>query len=207
VAVVPRHAATVREAENLAGEPRDDVSFPTIELADAAVRAAPSGIDADALACRAALARSLLLAGALERVLAMTVHQAREREQFGRPIGRFQAIQQDVARMAAAVAAARAAADAAVERPDPLTIAVAKIQTGEAATVAATIAHQIHGAIGFTDEHALHHHTRRLWAWRDEDGSETFWAQRLGEAVAAAGATNLWPLLTGERTLGGDTDD
>ena len=60
----------------------------------------------------------------------------------------------------------------------------------------AAIAHQVHGAMGFTYEHSLHHATRRLWAWREEFGNETHWATQLGHMVAARGADQLWPFLT-----------
>ena len=70
------------------------------------------------------------------------------------------------------------------------------MRVGEAAGRGSKVAHQVHGAIGFTHEHELHYRTRRLWAWRDEMGSETWWAARVGEAVLARGADGLWPLLT-----------
>ncbi|MEX2520284.1 MAG: acyl-CoA dehydrogenase family protein, partial [Paracoccaceae bacterium] len=72
----------------------------------------------------------------------------------------------------------------------------AKLRASEAAGMVAAIAHQTHGAIGFTQEYRLHPLTRRLWAWRDEYGSEGFWAERLGAAGAAAGADRFWPALT-----------
>src|SRR3546814_20744014 len=97
--------------------------------------------------------------------------------------------------MAAATAvgaADRAAAggDAAVES------ASAKIVVGQAATSAASTAHQVHGAIGFTYEHALHYATRRLWSWRAEFGAESHWAELLGRAAIRRGADRLWPDLT-----------
>ncbi len=58
------------------------------------------------------------------------------------------------------------------------------------------LAHQVHGAIGFTYEHSLHFATRRLWSWRAEFGSESVWAIELGRRVAARGADNLWNDLT-----------
>jgi acyl-CoA dehydrogenase len=139
----------------------------------------------------------------------MTVDYARERIQFGRPIGQFQAMQQEIAVLAGDAAAAQAAADAAAaaldldDGGDVLAVAVAKARVGEAAGRASKIAHQVHGAIGFTHEHALHHRTRRLWAWRDECGSESWWAERVGEAVLAAGDCGLWPLLTGTAAVAG----
>ena len=87
---------------------------------------------------------------------------AGERVQFGRPIGRFQAVQQQLALAAAEVAAASAAAEAAARAADAdgvlaaeLPIAMAKARTSEAAGAVARIAHQVHGAIGFTREHDL----------------------------------------------------
>ena len=67
---------------------------------------------------------------------------------------------------------------------------------GDAVDRATSIAHQVHGAIGFTYEHSLHFATRRLWAWRSEFGSDAFWAEELGGAALARGADALWPDLT-----------
>ena len=78
-----------------------------------------------------------------------------------------------------------------------VTVAAAKARVGEAAGVAAEIAHQVHGAMGFTHEHSLHHFTRRLWAWRDEYGRETHWQEQLGRRVAGGGADSVWEFLVG----------
>ena len=64
------------------------------------------------------------------------------------------------------------------------------------AAVVARLAHQVHGAIGFTQEHRLHHLTRRLWAWRDEAGSELAWSRVLAAGLLADGPDDLWPALT-----------
>ncbi|MGC8477362.1 MAG: acyl-CoA dehydrogenase family protein, partial [Acetobacteraceae bacterium] len=177
---------------NLAGEPRDAV-HPT-----GPARATGSAAPEAALLLLAAM-RTQQIAGALAALTEATVRYAQERTQFGRPIGRFQAVQQSLAVLAAEAAAAGAAAGLAAEAAEtlaPLPIAAAKARAGEAAGIGAAIAHQIHGAIGFTQEHRLHTLTRRLWSWRDEAGSERFWNLRLGGAMAAAGAEGLWPLLT-----------
>ena len=78
-----------------------------------------------------------------------------------------------------------------------LAIACAKLRANRAVHQATSIAHQMHGAIGFTREHALHHFTQRLWAWRSEFGNDRYWAGRLGREVARAGAQALWPRITG----------
>lgn len=180
-------------ARNLANEPRDTIRFDVV-LGTDRTAAAPS---ADALLNAAALARSVQIAGGLFRVRDLTVQYAQERVQFGRPLGKFQAIQQTVAVLASDVAAAEAAAAVALGNPaDPLAVAVAKARSGEAAGRAAGIAHQVHGAMGFTQEHTLHHLTRRLWSWRDEYGNERHWQARLGNALLQHAPDNLWPALT-----------
>ncbi|MGD9985272.1 acyl-CoA dehydrogenase family protein [Pseudonocardia sp.] len=201
VVVLDPAAATVVEGTNVAEEPRDTLTW---SAAPAAVAAAPEDA-ATRFALRAALSRSLLLAGAARGALARSVGYAGEREQFGRPIGRFQAVQQQLALAAAEVAAGGAAAESAarvvvrdgIASPTAeLAVASAKVRTGQAATEVARIAHQVHGAIGFTREHDLRLTTTRLWAWRDEDGTDGDWAVRIGELTLAAGADGLWPLVT-----------
>ena len=126
----------------------------------------------------------------------MTTQYAQDRVQFGRPIGKFQAVQQNLAVLAGQAAAATAAADLAAEAIGDairvLPIAAAKARTGEAAGIGAAIAHQVHGAIGFTFEHSLHFLTRRLWSWRDEFGNEAEWNRLVGRHMAGAGADRLW---------------
>lgn len=194
---LPRGHATVTSGDNLAAEPRDDLAFDLALPADAV---APAPRLAQHAEEAGAALRAIQMAGALERVLHLSVRYAGERVQFGRPIGKFQAVQQNLAVLAGQTAAAAGAADLAAEALagdlDPLPIAIAKARTGEAASSACAIAHQVHGAIGFTHEHELHHYTRRLWAWRDEYGNDAQWNARVGAAVTAAGADGLWPLIT-----------
>ena len=186
--------------KNYADEPRDALEFTGVPIPDVDVGDAGQGYHYSALASDGALFRSAQMAGAMERVLEMTVRYATERVQFGRPIANFQAVQQQIAVLAGQVAAARAATDGAAEArgdgPAGFESACAKIRVGEAAGVVAAIAHQVHGAIGFTYEHSLHHYTRRLWAWRDEFGSEAEWARWVGRIVAEVGGDGLWPYLT-----------
>lgn len=197
VALIPAKAADIRPGKSLAGEPRDTVSVD----ADVETGAAAPGADAELVYRLGALARAVMMAGALDEVLKLTVQYANDRVQFGRPIGKFQAIQQQLAVLAENVAAAGVVAAAAVEvaakQGDfPFAVAVAKARVGEAAGKVAETAHQVHGAIGFTHEHRLHHLTRRLWSWRDEFGVESEWQQELGRIAAARGGDGLWPLLS-----------
>jgi acyl-CoA dehydrogenase len=181
--------ATVREGHNLAGEPRD-----TVEVHDLAAHGAP--IAPEQWRLRGATARALQMAGALERALDLTVRHAKERVQFTRPIIRFQAVAHLVARLGEAVAQARMAAEIAALSGSADDARVAKIIAGEAATRGATIAHQVHGAMGTTRECALHLYTRRLWAWRDEFGGERDWAGLLGTDVRRRGSAAAWSLIT-----------
>jgi acyl-CoA dehydrogenase len=196
VSVSPSHARVTPD-RNLALEPRDTLVF---DGAPAAA-AAPAPADLPGVEALGALVRSAQIAGALERALEHATRYATERRQFGRAIGAFQAIQQQLAVVAGHVAAAGIAAEhafrAAEERPDPrFEIAAAKVRAGEAAGICASIVHQTHGAIGFTYEHQLHFATRRLWSWRAEFGAEARWAIELGRTVIARGADLLWPSLT-----------
>jgi len=199
VALVAAAGLAVSQSSSLAGEPSDDVSF------DGAIPATvhPVALDEDRLVGFGAAVRLQQMAGALERILEQSVQHALDRSQFGRPIAKFQAVQHNLATLAGEVAAASAAADAAAEACARSEIglgevAIAKVRGGEAAGTGAAIAHQVHGAMGFTYEHSLHHATRRLWSWREEFGNEAVWAQRLGRMVTAQGADELWPFITQE---------
>ena len=203
VALDDTSGADLAPGRNMAGEPRDTLAFAGFRVAGDAAAPVAKGIDRAAVYRRGALARAVLMAGALERALDTAVTYAGERKQFGRPIAKFQAVQQQLAVMAGLVAAAGAAADVGIEalaHDDPameaFLIAVAKTRVGDAATLASEIAHQVHGAIGFTKEYSLQLRTRRLWSWRDEFGGDTEWAARVGAFVCAGGADGLWPTLT-----------
>lgn len=209
VAVVPSHdgdqVVVVRTSQldvppgkNLAGEPRDAVIF--TDVVPDAVAAAPEGVSVEALRLRGALARATSIAGALERVSDLTVQYTEAREQFGRPLARFQAVQRHVVRIAERAQAAAMAADAAALNADPdpdlFDVAAAKIIAGESASVATQASHQAHGAIGMTKEYELGQLSRRLWSWRDEFGSEAYWSRVLGRHLEQAGAQGLWPRLS-----------
>ncbi|WP_289014345.1 acyl-CoA dehydrogenase family protein [uncultured Methylobacterium sp.] len=187
---------------NLAGEPRDGLDISGLVLPGEQVRAAPdwiAGSAAGAVETIGAWVRAQQLAGGLERSLAYAIQHVGERQQFGRPIGRFQAIQHMLAEAAGHVAAASAAADLAgaawSESRFVLATAIAKSRCGEAAGRVAEVCQQVHGAMGFTHEHPLHHTTRRLWSWRDEFGHEALWQERIGRLVCLEGGAALWPML------------
>jgi len=201
VALVEAKDLAISPGVGLSGEPRDTVSFDGATAV--AVGAAP-GLDPAKLTLIAAAARTQQMAGALERILEQSVQFSLDRVQFGRPIAKFQAVQQNLANLAGEVAAAGAAADGAAEAVGlygvegdivAAAVASAKLRVGDAAGAGAAIAHQVHGAIGFTNEHVLHRFTLRLLSWRDDFGNESYWAAALGELIARRGANQFWPLL------------
>ncbi|RJO75121.1 acyl-CoA dehydrogenase [Nocardia panacis] len=203
VIVLRRTDFSTHPGANVAGEPRDTVTVGTIIPADR-VHFAGSRLSASALRQRAALARAALISGAGRRALDLSIGYAGEREQFGRPIAKFQAVQQYLATMAGEVLLCEVAVDAAAQALDSgadaaVAVAGAKTVAGQMAGVVSALAHQIHGAIGYTEEHSLRHSTTRLWAWRDEAGNEDLWSADLGRRALAAGSAGLWPLITGNR--------
>lgn len=201
VCVVDPSACEITPGTNVAGEPRDTVVFPDVQVPAGDHAPVPASLSVAQLEARAALLRAAQIAGAVTAATRLSVIYAGERQQFGRPIARFQAVGQQLALLAAEDAAANAVVELALAaldagRDGADEIAAAKVRAGEAAGSAAEIAHQVHGAIGFTREHRLHHLTRRLWAWRDEYGSEAVWARRLGERALASGGDGTWTLIT-----------
>lgn len=190
-------ACRIEQGSSLSGEPLD-----WVHVDGTAAVQAPAGAAAR-LPEMAATARANQMAGALERMLDVTVQYALDRRAFERPIAKFQAVQHLLARLgeecAAAVAAACSAADTLSRGEDGpallLEVAAAKIRCGEAAEAGAAIAHQVHGAIGFTSEHMLHRLTLNALAWREDYGTEAHWALELGRHVSTGGADALWPLL------------
>jgi acyl-CoA dehydrogenase len=202
IALVDTGACRIDGGLNLANDPSDTVTFDNVQ--PLAIQPAPTGFAQGSLMLMGALLRSLQIAGALESMLDLSVNYAGERVAFEKKISKFQAVQHNLARLAgetsAALAAASSAADAlssATTFDDAIFLeaASAKIRCSEAAEKGAAIAHQVFGAIGFTQEHILHCYTLRALAWRDDFGSESYWAVELGKLVAARGADELWPLV------------
>ncbi len=186
VSVVP---IVVTESTNMGGEPTD-----VVDLGDPAI----INVSPDPYA-QLALTRLNLMAGCLQAQLDLGIQFATERSQFGRTISKFQAIQHSLAIVAAEVAAAKRAADAAVDafhdRRFVLEVAAAKSRVGEAVGIVAEQVHQVHGAMGFTHEHRLHHFSRRTWAWRDAWGNEFEWQEKLGRHLANLGADEVWDFI------------
>ncbi|MDN5789957.1 MAG: acyl-CoA/acyl-ACP dehydrogenase [Micrococcales bacterium] len=202
VADVPADRVGITEHRNLAGEPSDTIEFRLADLADGTL--VPDEIG-EQFHLRGALARCAQVCGGLERIVELTLTHANEREQFGRPIGKFQLVQGLVSDLTAETALARAATDTAVAQAahsdwqDPgmlFAVGVAKSCVGHASSVVVRNAHQVLGAIGTTLEHELHLLTKPVLVRRSEFGSIHEWDETLMRLAASAGRDRLWPLIT-----------
>ncbi len=196
IALINRNSYKLTEGRNMAGEPRDEVVIDCSTLKNGSV---VKGISVEQINSWLALGRAAQIAGAMRSVLERTVGYANERTQFGRQVGKFQAVQQQLAVQAELTSASGCAVDSAIahlgtEQEWEL-IASAKVTTSESAGVAAKTAHAVHAAIGFTQEYPLQLSTRRLWSWRDEQGNEAEWSAKLGAYCMNLKSDNLWNWL------------
>ncbi|MCC7288029.1 MAG: acyl-CoA/acyl-ACP dehydrogenase [Burkholderiaceae bacterium] len=193
---VPRAACRIEPATNIAGEPRADW-LPTAPIA---MRAAPRAT-VRRLCDLLALARASAIAGAVLRVLDLSFAYANDRQQFGRPIFAFQAVQHELAELASTAEQLRAMLSDAYERADGsdeghLWSLAVETCAALAAARAIRTGHQLHGAVGITMEYELQRYTRRLMAWRDEGGSEARTGYELGRLLRGAPADEVWRVST-----------
>ena len=202
IALVEIPACRIEAGESLGSDASNTVTFDNVRPLSS--KPASPGTTPASLMLMGATVRSLQIAGALETMLDITVRYSNERVAFEKQISKFQAVQHNLARLAGEVAAAVAAAGSAADAianglsfDDAvfLEAASAKVRCAEAAEKGTAIAHQVHGAIGFSMEHILHRYTLRALGWRDDFGHESYWATELGKFVAARGADELWPLV------------
>jgi acyl-CoA dehydrogenase len=203
IALLDTAKTRIEAGLNLGGDNSDTVTFDRVQ--PISIESAPQGFDQNTLMLMGGVARSLQIAGALESMLDISVRYSNERVAFEKKISKFQAVQHILAKLAgesaAALTAATSAADTIANAASLdgdgvfLEAVAAKIRCAEAAEKGAAIAHQVHGAIGFTIEHILHRYSLRALSWRDDFGSESYWAVELGKRVAARGADELWPLV------------
>lgn len=185
-AVAPEAVDSVRLTD-VAGGVRETLSFR--EVAALAAPVAERACPEQALR-RAALGRCSMIVGALGAVRDMTVEFTAQRNQFGRPLIRFQAVAHQLAIIARECALAEAATRGAIEalgatdEVQLVEVAAAKVVCGRAAATVSRIAHQLHGAIGITAEHPLGRFTGRLLVWRGDFGGERAWSGALGRELA-----------------------
>lgn len=187
---------------NMIGEPRDTVRADLRRL-----RGGP--VSAEALAQlrrKSALVRAIQVCAALDQILAMSVEHTTSRIQFGRPLSKFQTVQNLISDIAAEAALARSATEAALSAAVTsdwsstnldFLVAVARSCAGHATSVVVRNGHQVHGAMGTTREHRLHEFTRAALAWRGEFGSVRHWDEVVTDAALQAGSARLWNMITG----------
>ena len=183
--------AAATQRRNTAGEPRSGLRWTGAER-----QLQDSVASAQELLLAGAAIRCAQIAGAARRVVDMSVTYANDRVQFGRPIGKFQAVQQQLAVAAewsamAAMAARLALADPGLALPHGRVAAAREVACSAAEQVCG-VAHAVHGAIGVTAEYDLQLFTRRLKGWAAEFGSSRYWASRLGREVLAHGGRQVW---------------
>ena len=160
-----------------------------------ALESTPAPIDADAFD-RAALGVAAQLIGLADHLLTTTVEYAKGREQFGVPIGSFQAVKHHLANVALALEFARplmyrAAWSTAHGDPNRSAhVSMAKAHASEAALLAGRVALQVHGAIGYTTEYDLHLWMKRAWALAAAWGDAAWHRSRVGRAILG-GETSL----------------
>src|SRR5262245_63379191 len=153
-----------------------------------ATAAPPASIDLDALD-RAALGVAAQLIGLADRMLTMTVDYAKERHQFGVPIGSFQAVKHHLANVALALEFARPLVYRAAwsiangDDAQPVHVGMAKARASEGALLAGRVALQVHGAIGYTTEYDLHLFMKRAWALAPSWGDAAWHDDRVGRAI------------------------
>ncbi|MEO9491129.1 MAG: acyl-CoA dehydrogenase family protein, partial [Marinomonas sp.] len=178
------------------GEPRDAISYDWKLAQELNYSADPIALIAFLRVCQTA--------GALDGALQLAIDYCSQRVQFGRPLSKFQAVQQSIALLAVDAAAVNCAAQGAADALDrggtdyaaELEIASAKLRANIAIKTGSALAHQVHGAIGFTRDYPLHELTRRMMGWRSEGGNDTYWSGVIGEKVLGWGGAGLWHNLT-----------
>lgn len=190
--------ADITPSTNLAGEPRDTVVLKNskiVQVSDILNFEQMHHITKLETAFRLAL-----ITGAIEKVNELTVQYTKEREQFGRPIHRFQLVQQHLVQLAGESAVMQAAFNnftaALLNDSNQNEVAFTCLRAEEAITLAATIGHQVLAAIGTTYEHALQQYTRRLWSWRDEGVHSDYWSDLIATDLLENSGNNLWDYLT-----------
>jgi len=181
---------TVSPERDAAGEPRDTLSARSLRVTVVALA------DGDAWLRIAAILRGAQCLGAIEWAFRRSVEYTGERKQFGREIGKFQAIQQMLAELAGHVLASAGLVEAAAEGINPQLIAAARSRLGDAIDATITMTHQVHGAMGFSLEYALNSRTRRLMAWRDDLGSTLYWRRLLAREFIHLDREGFWPAVS-----------
>ncbi|MHA6259143.1 acyl-CoA dehydrogenase family protein [Sporosarcina sp. CAU 1771] len=200
VGLLPIDKADVQLTNNIAGEPRDTLVFENVQVKDLQLHPVDRDAFIEKMVNLFTLSRITMMAGAIETILELTVRYTKEREQFGRPLHRFQMVQQHLATLAGetviTISSMNNVIEVYKEGQFVRELAYARIRVNEAARIVAKSAHQTHAGIGVTYEHRLHQYTRRLWAWREEYGNETVWLEKVATYLLESPEEGLWETMT-----------
>lgn len=201
IVVVDLENAKILPSSNLASEPRDTVVLKNVE-----VKQVSNLLTDDQLKYLNRLVTAFQLAaitGAIEKINDLTIQYSKEREQFGRPIHRFQLVQQHLVQLVGENAIMQAAfhnlTDALLKGNGQFEVAYAWLRAEEAIALVTSLSHQVHAAIGTTYEYALQQYTRRLWSWRDEGVGSEYWKEQIAENLLHFSGDNVWDFLTSNK--------
>ena len=196
IVVADLQDALLKNSTNLASEPRSEVIFENLKTLN---KVPITAMQYDVLKKLVTAASVSKMSGALTTAFQLSVQFSKEREQFGRPIHRFQLVQQHLANMAGEQTLMTVAVNniqrLLADGREESEVAYARIKMDDASRAVATSAHQVHAAIGVTHEHRLHHYTRRLWAWRDEEFTARYWKKQLAQQLLET-KVDLWESIT-----------
>ncbi len=196
VAVVPVSGCSLSYGSNLIGEPRDDVELRGVRLD--ADHVGHTVLTRDGFLARGAVGRMIQIDAAAQAALAHSVQYVSEREQFGRPLAQFQAVQQRLAIVARECTLLHAGVQLCLagDHDSRRVLDIAAAKRNDARSVPEIIAnvHQVHGAIGTTSEYGLGELTLRMSSWVAEYGSDAYWSGVLTEACAH---NDIWDIVIG----------
>ena len=193
VSDVPAESVEIVDHPALGREPRAGIRVDVAKL-DQAESGSLSDAQFAVHQLRGALARSLQTVAALETAADLAKEYVVTRHQFGRPLAKFQSVQN----LIVDAEALYEAIETGLEGPDSVfRVAVAKSVVGRAASVVVRNTHQALGAIGTTEEHSLHKFTNAALTWRSEFGSIRVWEEALGAAAGAGSVDDVWAMVVG----------
>lgn len=140
-----------------------------------------------------------MMSGAMNEIMRLVLIHANDRVQFGKSIGKFQAIQQQISVLSesvqAAIISAQMACNCHPSKENALLIAATKGRVSELVPQVNSIGHAVHGAMGITEEFHLHYLTRRLNEWRMDFGAEGYWHELLGTAYLESSSVGALDFL------------
>lgn len=179
---------TVKPYKTVAGDKQGEITFGNVKVS---AKDMMGGVNKgwgyiEKILQKANVARCAEMVGLAEQALKMTLDYAKERKAFGHPIGAFQSLQHRCADMLVDIDGAKYAAWQAAWKINrgleaARETAIAKAFVSQACKRVMASAHQVHGAIGFSEDHILHYYTKRARAYEFSFGGAEEQLQKLAE--------------------------